>query len=195
MKRYFTIAVALLALAACTDRGPPAPNIPADGKIHVMEKKGRFVILPTTLFCQSRNNANSQLKRIGIEGMGMRGEDLTAAFEKIGQSDYLRGSGRYGELHPQHCPDDGKNIIIEGAAGLNTAGKPYALMLSARQGPASAPTAVVRVAVARTEGVIPNLQIPVTRMDHDKTKRLESLMRDGTSLSETFITHIFGVKK
>jgi hypothetical protein len=143
-------AIAALLLAACS-KGPPPPDIPADGKIHVLAQKGRFRIEPETLFCGADGYVDKSFNKLGWTYFGLSGEPLVDALKKVNQSDYLGGSGRQRMADQSSCPDDGKNIIIEGTAGLNTSGDPYALVLNARQGPASAPGAVVRVAVARTK--------------------------------------------
>jgi hypothetical protein len=216
-----TGALALLALAACDKPGQndagqesadqtgaaspatptpaaapvvtiPPPDIPADGKIHVLEQKGKFRIKPTMQFCQPRSAVAAKLKKIGVEGLGLYSEHLEPAFRKIGQSDYMDGTGRYGELHPKYCPDDGKNIIIEGTAGMNTTGTPYALVLSARQGPASAPTAVVRVAVARTESYYSTLRVWANGPEDAARLRLSAAIRqDGEQISRMLVSSIF----
>jgi hypothetical protein len=190
-------ALAALLLAACS-KGPPPPDIPADGKIHVLAQKGRFRIEPETLFCGADGYVDKSFNKLGWTYFGLSGEPLVDALKKVNQSDYLGGSGRQRMADQSSCPDDGKNIIIEGTAGLNTSGDPYALVLNARQGPASAPGAVVRVAVARTApyscfddcgfGYNPK---PTASMFTTEVKMRSSLEHDSDAMSKQLIVSIF----
>jgi hypothetical protein len=107
---------------------PPAPDGP-----RIVERRGKFVIKPETLFCGAAS-MDPKLRAIigvGFNGPSIDGVYLGRALEKIGQSGDARGIWTQKN---DNCPHNGNNIMVTGRAGMNPLGKPYQLELEARQG-------------------------------------------------------------
>jgi hypothetical protein len=126
-----------------------------DGKLQIVERRGRFVIKPDTLFCRAAV-VDPKLKKIlgpSYDGPNLDGSSVRAHLKKLQQSDYLNGSSRAGRSQAgKNCPNNGINIFVTGQTSLNAAGKPYRLELEARQGRST----VLKIEIIRANGLRPD---------------------------------------
>lgn len=185
MSRMAYLLIMFFVLAACgqgaSEAAPQQKGVPMGDKVHVLERRGKFSITPTTLFCLELAEPNPSLKKLGIHHATMDGSMIAAAIVQIGQSDYIGGQSRVGYYSKADCPDNGQNITIHSALTMNASGKPYRIELLARQG-----TAVIRRAIERLkEEDWP----PYIKAFGEGPK--EPIMIDTQSLSKLIIADIF----
>jgi hypothetical protein len=166
----------------------PPPDIPADGKIHVLEQKGKFRIKPGTVLCRIKPEIDPSLK------------DVAPGFYGPGKDGYVNGDLNEPLQDGTICADNAINVLTHWQLIKNTTGTPYALVLSARQGPVSAPSAVVRLAVARTERNLLSASVIANDMDFSEkpseadkicARLVTSLLHDSERVSDSVITYIF----
>jgi hypothetical protein len=132
------LGLALLAIYAFT--GPNPPDIPADGKIHILERRGTFQVTPKTIFCGDRLYINSWLyKKIHIYPANLNAHDpgVGHGLAKLSEARHIDPNPlRYTGFDDDNCTDNGVNVVFDYSFGPNRDGKPYAKVLSARQGQA-----------------------------------------------------------
>jgi hypothetical protein len=152
------IDISFIGAAAKPASPPSKPGAGiADGKLWIVERRGRFVIKPDTLFCRAAV-VDPKLKKIlgpSYDGPNLDGSSVRAHLKKLQQSDYLNGSSRAGRSQAgKNCPNNGINIFVTGQTSLNAAGKPYRLELEARQGRST----VLKIEITRSNGLRPDWQ-------------------------------------
>ncbi len=202
MQRFFVLLGILAVSAAASHVAPaPAPHRPAaakpaaptDGQPRVIERRGKFIIKPDTLFCSQEGKIHPSLKATGPFYGSVDGVQLRAALKAIGQSDLIGGSKRAVMLSAMHCPDNGENIVFEGLKTLNATAAPYRLELSARQGPSTrTASAFVKVVVERADGMSPDYSPFVFDGGADAAFLLRgSIMTDGKIISKILVEQLF----
>ncbi len=215
MQRFFVL-LGILAISAAASHAAPAPQkpaaakpvVPTDGQPRVIERRGKFVIRPDTLFCGAATVDPAIKKLMGSwTGPSINGGDLKTRLKEIGQSDYMRGAGRYGwSQDPKDCPDNSRNIFITGRTkqisaviyphGKDDARYPYRLELSARQGPSTRTASpFVKVVVERADGMSPDYSPFVFDGGADAAFLLHgSIMTDSKTISKILVEQLFSSK-
>ena len=196
------VAASVLALAGCgTGNGFGETNMadmpsvvrqfmatqfPGDGQIHV-RSRGTFKIEPNTLFCEMNASIDPEVRKLGILGIGIDGNKLTAAIKGLGQSDYLNGSPRTQPLDGSYCSDNGSNIIYQGSAQLTGSKNAYKLILAVWQGDPTKGGAVWVGGVERMDGRRPDVSEDPPYITGFKGVQSVSIPLDGQDLSPKLI--------
>lgn len=106
-------------------------DFPADGEVHV-ERRGKFAIRPSTLFCSYPSLVDGSLREKRINGVGLVG--LSQLLEAHGQDANYQGTRRQGRVDRRHCPAESGHVMEYGLARLNRHGEPYRVVLALWQG-------------------------------------------------------------
>jgi hypothetical protein len=186
-------------LAACgQDKSAAEPQqkaIPMDGKVHVLEQRGRFVITSTTLFCVKEPDYQSYISKLD-NNLPMIDHILMDILSKhLGNNgQYIDANGDrhgriyFGELRDKYCPDNGHNIILHQSLTVNASGKPYRIEMSARQG-----AVVVSLGIERAEGHERpgvDFDFPPYRVGFIQRAKV-AIVPDSKDVSSAIISYIF----
>jgi hypothetical protein len=133
--------IVLIALLGC-DGGSAMPesdvlvpidvseaSIPRDGTLKAISN-GKIIVAPDTLVCIAEPRIDPSLAKFRDMFAGV---DMFRVYDEIGQNRLVGNASRHGQLGRNCRPDPG-NVSLGWQLRLNGAGKPYRIVLIARQG-------------------------------------------------------------
>lgn len=104
-----------------------------------MFRRGEFKIEPSTLFCFSYEHyVDEELKKLGVMGVGLAGEDLNHSLEAIEQTSLFEGMVRTPSTKSTRCQPGGSSnpIYLQSYSGKNSQGGYYRIVSAMWQGDA-----------------------------------------------------------